>query len=268
MKKLRRIAAIALCVTTLLSTYVGVGFGAISASAATVDSTADEIASNENIIVADSDNGISTIASGTTVTIYHCYDTNGNSIKAVKSVMTHVKGEIQDRFVVKSTGQNAYCIQPGTHLSQSSVYTAKASSVYTGLSDAQREAINAALCFGWEGNSSAIKSGTTINSDQGYVATQLIIWEFVTGERNATAPYSLKSGKSGYLSMYCAGGASPNIKTAYNRIVKAMSTFWKIPNFTKLNDSSASTITLDAVYNETTKKWTYSSKTLNDSNKV
>lgn len=40
MKKFKRIAAIVLCATTLISTYVG--FGSISASAATVDSTTKE----------------------------------------------------------------------------------------------------------------------------------------------------------------------------------------------------------------------------------
>lgn len=104
----------------------------------------------------------------------------------------------------------------------------------------------------------------TINEDQAYIATQLVVWEIVNGQRNATAPYSLKSGKNGYISLFCANGKNPNIRSAYNKVVNGMSKFQSIPSMTSRFKASAPTYTLDAVYNEQKETWTYGSKTIND----
>ena len=208
------------------------------------------------------------VGAGSKVTIHYCYDTAGNPIKAIKNIMTHHTGEIQCRFVINSTGENAYCIQPGTMLNEYSTVTENASDAWKNLTKGQQEAINVALCYGANGNASVITNGTTINSDQLYVATQLIIWEIVKGERSAVAPYSLKNGKSGYLSMYCDGSKNPNIEKAYHRIVSAMSTYAKIPTFSNRNKANIPTYTINCSYNQTSKVWTYGSATLTDNNKV
>ena len=136
-----------------------------------------------------------------------CYDTGGN-------------------------GSRAYCIQPGAALNTGSSLTQTTSSgVWAGLSANQKEAVNTALCYGREGNFSNIKGNTSINSDECYIATQLIIWEIIKGERNATAPYSLKG--NGYLSMYCADGCNGNISNAYRRIENAMASSQTVPSFAK-----------------------------------
>lgn len=127
--------------------------------------------------------------------------------------------------------------------------TASASDTWNNLTDNQQRAINTPLCYGLEGSASTVTAGA-VNTDEAYIATQLIVWEIVDGQRNAIAPFSLKSGKNGYLSLYCAGGAYPNIRTAYNRITSGMSKFWKVPSFADDIKSQAPTYTLDAVYNE------------------
>ncbi len=206
-------------------------------------------------------------AATTTITLTPCYDTKGNQIKAVQSTYFHSAGMVQYRLKANADGSNAYCIEPGVYLSGGVNLTASASDTWNNLTDNQQRAINTALCYGLEGSASKVMTGS-INSDQAYIATQLVVWEIVNGERNAVAPFSLKSGKNGYLSMFCAGGANPNIKSAYNNITSRMSKFWKVPSFADDIKSQAPTYTIDAVYNELKGTWTYGKIQLNDSNGV
>lgn len=206
-------------------------------------------------------------AATTTITLTPCYDSNGNQITAVQSTYFHSAGMVQYRLKANADGSNAYCIEPGVYLAGGINLTADLSEVWNSLSLDQRKAINTILCYGLEGSASTVTAGA-VNSDEAYIATQLLIWEVVDGERNALAPFSLKSGKNGYLSLYCAGNANPNIRTAYNRIVTGLDKYWKIPSMTHAFKSKAPTYTLDAVYNELKGTWTYSSMTLNDSNGV
>ena len=140
-------------------------------------------------------------------------------------------------------GSRAYCIQPGAALNTGSSLTQTTSSgVWASLSANQKEAVNVALCYGREGNFSNIKGSSSINSDQCYIATQLIIWEIIKGERNPTAPYSLKG--NGYLSMYCADGHNGNIANAYHKIESAMASAKAVPSFAGKSSSDAPLYTL------------------------
>lgn len=206
-------------------------------------------------------------AATTTITLTPCYDSNGNQITAVQSTYFHSAGMVQYRLKTNADGSNAYCIEPGVYLAGGVNLTASAVEAWDSLTLNQQRAINTALCYGLEGSASTVTDGA-VNSDEAYIATQLIVWEIVNGERNAVAPFSLKSGKNGYLSMYCAGGANPNIRKAYNRITSGMSKFWLVPSMTHVYEQYAPTITLDAVYNELKGTWTYGSLELNDSNGV
>ena len=205
-------------------------------------------------------------SSNTTITLTYCYDTAGNIIKAVSSTDFRNAGAIQYRFTTND-GMRVYCIEPGVYIAGGVNLSTVSDEAWKNLSQAQRQSINTALCYGLEGSPDATMVGT-INEDQAYIATQLIIWEIVKGERSPNAPYSLNTGKSGYLNLFCAGGANPNIKAAYNNITSRMSKYWTVPSFTHALKSKAPVITLDAVYNERSGAWTYSSKTLNDANGV
>ncbi len=206
-------------------------------------------------------------AATTTITLTPCYDSNGNQITAVQSTYFHSAGRAQYRLKANADGSNAYCIEPGVYLAGGVNLTASAAEAWDNLTLNQQRAVNTALCYGLEGSVSTVTAGS-VNTDEAYIATQLVVWEIVNGERNAVAPFSLKSGKNGYLSMFCAGGAYPNIRTAYNRITNGMSKFWLVPSMTHLYEQYAPTITLDAVYNEIKGTWTYGSLELNDSNGV
>ena len=140
------------------------------------------------------------------------------------------------------------------------------SGVWASLSGNQQQAINTALCYGREGNFSNIKGSSSINSDQCYIATQLIIWEIVNGERSATAPFSLNG--NGYLSMYCADGYNGNIAEAYHRIENDMASAQTVPSFASKYTSNAPEYTLIAKYNSVKRTWSYTPLTLTDSNSV
>ena len=164
-------------------------------------------------------------------------------------------------------GSRAYCIQPGAALNTGSSLTQTTSSgVWASLSANQKEAVNVALCYGREGNFSNIKGSSSINSDQCYIATQLIIWEIVNGERSATAPFSLNG--NGYLSMYCADGYNGNIANAYHKIENAMAAAQTVPSFATKTASDAPLYTLNATYNNVKRTWSYTPLTLTDSNSV
>lgn len=148
-----------------------------------------------------------------------CYDTGGTQIKVKRAMIGHYVGEAA--LLISVNGARAYCIQPGIALNTGSSLTqTNSSGVWASLSSNQQQAVNVALCYGREGNFNGIKGNTSINSAQCYIATQLIVWEIVKGERNAVAPYSLNG--NGYLSMYCADGGNQNIANAYQRIVNAI----------------------------------------------
>ena len=170
-----------------------------------------------------------------------CYDTGGNVITVRRAMIGQYVGE--SALMITVNGSRAYCIQPGAALNTGSSLTQTTSSgVWASLPANQKEAVNTVLCYGREGNFSNIKGNTSINSDECYIATQLIIWEIIKGERNATAPYSLKG--NGYLSMYCADGYNGNVSNAYHRIENAMASAQTVPSFANKASSNAPTYTL------------------------
>ena len=194
-----------------------------------------------------------------------CYDNSGYQIFVRRAMAGQYVGE--SALMIYVNGSRAYCIQPGAALNTGSSLTQTTSSgVWDSLSANQKEAVNVALCYGREGNFSNIKGSSSINSDQCYIATQLIIWEIVNGERSAAAPFSLNG--NGYLSMYCADGYNGNIANAYHRIENAMAAAQTVPSFATKTASDAPLYTLNATYNNVKRTWSYTPLTLTDSNSV
>lgn len=192
-------------------------------------------------------------------------DLRQTSIAAVETSEVAKKGEYHWHLSIN--GNNAYCIEPGTHLSGDSTMTKDQSQVWKDLTNNQQSTTELILSYGAEGNLTKLKSLTSgLTNDEAYIATQVLVWEIVKGQRNATYPYALKKGKTGYLSTYCKGGANPRLKSAYYDIVELMGTFREIPSFTKRNASKAPTQTV------TTSKvggsWRKESITVTDENGV
>ena len=168
-------------------------------------------------------------------------DLRQTSIAAVETSPVAKKDTYHWHLSVK--GNNAYCIEPGVHLNGDDVIAPDSSKVWDSLSDNGKSTLELILSYGAEGNLSKLKSDVkNLTDDEAYIATQLLVWEVVKGQRNTTFPYTLKKGKAGYLSTYCAGGANPRIQKAYNKIVEYMGTFQEIPSFTEWVASKAPTL--------------------------
>lgn len=222
---------------------------------------------------------------------WYCYDTNNNKnglITIRQSMINHIAGN--PALWMTIAGKSVFCIEPGKNLYESTKVT-DTSKAWTNLGSNKQNAIQLAISISNTKHKAGVEypqqytyQGTTrlskydgeklvsgVKAEQAHIATQLIVWEIVKGERNATTPYALKEGKSGYLAMYCKGGANGNIKAAYNDILKQMKDYSTIPSFMGKSKDSAPTIKLSAKVTHSTGKadtWSYSSVTQTDANKL
>lgn len=153
------------------------------------------------------------------ITFAYCHDGAGNTIKYQQTV-THdgrVCGEAGDaRTRIYADGEPAFCIQPGVSLHTGNTLRANASDTWNALSGSQRNAVNLALLYGSQGSMGSLSG----SEDEKVVATQMVIWEIVTGCRNANAPYNQTDSK--FYNSICANGANGGVSAAYSQIVAGM----------------------------------------------
>ena len=103
------------------------------------------------------------------------------------------------------------------------------------LGSAKQKAINLALLYGKPGSGKSL-SGT---EDQKWIATQLIVWEFVSGCRSTNDGYKCTNTK--YIDGICADGANPGVKSVYNAISKSLENYSTVPSFASAIASKAET---------------------------
>ncbi len=162
------------------------------------------------------------------ITFQHCHDAAGNTIRYQQTV-THdgrtcsEAGEVRSR--IYADGEPAFCIQPGVPLHTGNTLQANASDTWNALSGSQKSAINLALLYGSQGSMGSLSG----SEDEKVVATQIVIWEIVSGCRNANAPYSRTDSK--FYDCLCANGANSGVSTAYRQIVAGMQEHGTIPSF-------------------------------------
>lgn len=132
-------------------------------------------------------------------------------------------------------GKEAYCIEPGHTLYSGNTLTEDGSTVWKNLGSAKQKAINLALLYGKPGSGKSL-SGT---EDQKWVATQLIVWEFVSGCRSTSEGYKCTNTK--FIDGICAGGANPGVKSVYNAISKSLANYSIVPSFASAIASKAET---------------------------
>lgn len=219
-KKFRRVTALILAAVTILSMFF-----ALPVSAKTGDSA--------------------------TITFDYCYDTGGGIITFAKtvtngSVTVGTPGEELCR--IYADGKDAYCIEPGYSLYSGNTLTEGKSSVWNGIPAATRKAVNIALLYGKPGNSKNL--GYT--DGQQWIATQLIVWELISGCRNTNEGFKCTNTK--YIDGMCAGDKNPGVKAVYNKISSAMATHSTVPSFAAVLASKAPTHTMtykDGLYSVT-----------------
>lgn len=173
-----------------------------------------------------------------TITFDYCYDSTGNIIKFQQTTVSDgytVGTPSEELCKIFADGKEAYCIEPGHTLYSGNTLTESASTVWKNLGSAKQKAINLALLYGKPGSGKNL-SGT---EDQKWVATQLIVWEFVSGCRNTADGYKCTNTK--FIDGICAGGANPGVKSVYNAISKSLANYSTVPSFASAIASKAET---------------------------
>lgn len=173
-----------------------------------------------------------------TITFDFCYDSTGNIIKFQQTTVSDgytVGTPSEELCKIFADGKEAYCIEPGHTLYSGNTLTESASTVWKNLGSAKQKAINLALLYGKPGSGKCL-SGT---EDQKWVATQLIVWEFVSGCRSTGEGYKCTNTK--FIDGICAGGANPGVKSVYNAISKSLANYSTVPSFASAIASKAET---------------------------
>lgn len=173
-----------------------------------------------------------------TITFDYCYDSTGNTIKFQQTTVSNgytVGTPGEELCKIFADGKEAYCIEPGHTLYSGNTLTEDGSTVWKNLGSAKQKAINLALLYGKPGSGKSL-SGT---EDQKWVATQLIVWEFVSGCRSTGEGYKCTNTK--FIDGICAGGANPGVKSVYNAISKSLANYSTVPSFASAIASKAET---------------------------
>ena len=173
-----------------------------------------------------------------TITFDYCYDSTGNIIKFQQTTVSDgytVGTSGEELCKIFADGKEAYCIEPGHTLYSGNTLTEDGSTVWKNLGSAKQKAINLALLYGKPGSGKSL-SGT---EDQKWVATQLIVWEFVSGCRSTSEGYECTDTK--FIDGICASGANPGVKSVYNAISKSLANYSTVPSFASAIASKAET---------------------------
>ena len=173
-----------------------------------------------------------------TITFDYCYDSTGNIIKFQQTTVSDgytVGTPGEELCKIFADGKEAYCIEPGHTLYSGNTLTEDGSTVWKNLGSAKQKAISLALLYGKPGSGKSL-SGT---EDQKWVATQLIVWEFVSGCRSTSEGYKCTNTK--FIDGICADGANPGVKSVYNTISKSLANYSTVPSFASAIASKAET---------------------------
>ena len=173
-----------------------------------------------------------------TITFDYCYDSTGNTIKFQQTTVSDgytVGTPGEELCKIFADGKEAYCIEPGHTLYSGNTLTEDGSTVWENLGSAKQKAINLALLYGKPGSGKSL-SGT---EDQKWIATQLIVWEFVSGCRSTADGYKCTNTK--FIDGICADGANPGVKSVYNAISKSLANYSTVPSFASAIASKAET---------------------------
>lgn len=132
-----------------------------------------------------------------------------------------------------ANGQEAYCIEPGIMLVHGDVLRSDVIDVWNSFSYEQQNAIKLALLCGRAGNSSHLPGTPSCQQ----TATQMLIWEFVTGARQPSPPYT--RGNDEIYTCLVSNGQNTEIGQIYDTILSYMLSYMTLPSFMTAVSSSA-----------------------------
>ena len=196
-----------------------------------------------------------------TITFDYCYDSAGNIIRYKQTTVSDgytVGTPGEELCKIFADGKEAYCIEPGHTLYSGNTLTEDGSTVWKNIGSAKQKAINLALLYGKPGSGKSL-SGT---EDQKWVATQLIVWEFVSGCRSTADGYKCTNTK--FIDGICADGANPGVKSVYNAISQSLANYSTVPSFASAIASKAETYEMKYLDGKYTLTLTDSNNILSD----
>ena len=164
-----------------------------------------------------------------TISFTHTYDSNGNAMRYnfsanIGGYTAGGTGNYKYRMYVD--GETAFCIQPGVPLKTGNTLAKASSETWNSLSANQKKAIGLALLYGYQGN----RNSLTGSDDEKWLATQTLVWEFVTGCREVTGSYHQTS-TTVYSLHFGSNYANSGARAAYDQIVSLMGRHSTIPSF-------------------------------------
>lgn len=124
-----------------------------------------------------------------------------------------------------ANGQEAYCIEPGIMLAHGDVLRSDVIDVWNSFSYEQQNAIKLALLCGRAGNSTNLPGTPSCQQ----TATQMLIWEFVTGARQPSPPYT--RGNDEIYTCLVSNGQNAEIGQIYDTILSYMLSYMTLPSF-------------------------------------
>ena len=124
-----------------------------------------------------------------------------------------------------ANGQEAYCIEPGIMLAHGDVLRSDVIDVWNSFSYEQQNAIKLALLCGRAGNSSNLPGTPSCQQ----TATQMLLWEFVTGARQPSPPYA--RGNDEIYTCLVSNGQNAEIGQIYDTILSYMLSYMTLPSF-------------------------------------
>jgi uncharacterized surface anchored protein len=164
-----------------------------------------------------------------TITFTNAYDGAGNAIRYNSSAniggyTAGGTGEYKYRMYVD--GEDAFCLQPGVPLKVGDTLAKASSNTWNALSANQKKAVGLVLLYGYQGN----RNNLSGSDDEKWLATQTLVWEFVTGCREATGTYN-QSSSTIYNLHFGSNYSNSGARAAYDQIVSMLTRHNKIPSF-------------------------------------
>ena len=157
---------------------------------------------------------------------------------------TYWQGQERHVLRVRETKQVAYCLQPGTYLydwgiSANPVLSNKLNHAWENLGKEKQNAIKLAMYFGYPHKNTTL-SGT---ANENELATQLIIWEFISGYRD-TDNYNRTDAR--FIKALCGNNYDQNtgIYKAYGQIESALKSFDTVMSFSDPIKNNCPTYTM------------------------
>ena len=191
-----------------------------------------------------------------TIFFSHTYDSNGNAMRYNSSAniggyTAGGTGNYKYRMFVD--GENAFCIQPGVPLKTGNTLKKASSDTWNALSANQKKAVGLALLYGYQGN----RNNLSGSDDEKWLATQTLVWEFVTGCREATGSYNQTS-TTVYSLHFGSNYANSGARAVYDQIVAMLREHNTIPSFMSggKNDITKELAYKDGKYSINRKYWT------------